>query len=395
MGSPLIWFGRAAKFLVDKITFESGPSIQAGNLNPTVTAVDGESGDQYNSSLTSAIYVKQDSGSTTNWAMLDDASNEIPSGGTTGQFLEKQSNSNYDVDWANPAFIGLAGYPSIHIGTAAQIIATDGSSSATVSLDATTGALFIDITDNVDAANINMSPTSIDLVATSVLINGASFQDALALKADLESPEFTGTVQGISAAMVGLGSVDNTSDASKPVSTDQQTALNLKANLASPTFTGTVVLPSGQALIAPALGTPASGVATNLTGTATGLTAGNALVVERITCVVNGQGAAIAAGDLHEITIPYACTINSVTLLSSLTGSIVLDIRKCTYAGFPGSLASICAAAKPTLSSADKSEDVTLTGWTVAIAAGDVIRFVVDSASTVQRVTMSLKVTRT
>lgn len=39
---------------------------------------------------------------------------------------------------------------------------------------------------------------------------------------------------------VGLSSVDNTSDAAKPVSTAQQTALNLKANLASPTFTGTV-----------------------------------------------------------------------------------------------------------------------------------------------------------
>lgn len=39
---------------------------------------------------------------------------------------------------------------------------------------------------------------------------------------------------------IGLGNVDNTSDAGKPVSTAQQTALNLKANLASPTFTGTV-----------------------------------------------------------------------------------------------------------------------------------------------------------
>jgi hypothetical protein len=41
-------------------------------------------------------------------------------------------------------------------------------------------------------------------------------------------------------ADVGLGNVDNTSDAGKPVSTAQQTALDLKANLASPTFSGTV-----------------------------------------------------------------------------------------------------------------------------------------------------------
>jgi hypothetical protein len=44
--------------------------------------------------------------------------------------------------------------------------------------------------------------------------------------------------------MVGLGNVDNTSDANKPVSTATQSALDLKAPLAGPTFTGTVVLPS-------------------------------------------------------------------------------------------------------------------------------------------------------
>lgn len=65
-------------------------------------------------------------------------------------------------------------------------------------------------------------------------------QAAFDLKAPLASPTFTGTVGGITKAMVGLGSVDNTADASKPVSTAQQAALDLKANLASPTFTGTV-----------------------------------------------------------------------------------------------------------------------------------------------------------
>lgn len=65
-------------------------------------------------------------------------------------------------------------------------------------------------------------------------------QAALDTKAPIASPTFTGTVSGITAAMVGLGSVNNTSDADKPVSTAQQTALDAKANLASPTFTGTV-----------------------------------------------------------------------------------------------------------------------------------------------------------
>ena len=52
-----------------------------------------------------------------------------------------------------------------------------------------------------------------------------------------------GNVIGITKTMVGLGNVDNTSDANKPVSTAQQSALNLKSTIASPTFTGIVTTP--------------------------------------------------------------------------------------------------------------------------------------------------------
>ncbi|MEK0422422.1 MAG: hypothetical protein RLZ95_332, partial [Bacteroidota bacterium] len=56
----------------------------------------------------------------------------------------------------------------------------------------------------------------------------------------------TGGTTSIDARMnLGIGNIDNTSDANKPVSTAQQTALDLKANLASPTFTGLPVLPTG------------------------------------------------------------------------------------------------------------------------------------------------------
>ena len=65
--------------------------------------------------------------------------------------------------------------------------------------------------------------------------------------ATLASPTFTGNVSGISATMVGLGSVDNTADTAKPVSTAQQTALDLKANLASPALTGTPTAPTAAA----------------------------------------------------------------------------------------------------------------------------------------------------
>lgn len=55
----------------------------------------------------------------------------------------------------------------------------------------------------------------------------------------------TSILDGVTKTEVGLGNVDNTSDANKPVSTAQQSAIDLKANIASPTFTGTTNVSSG------------------------------------------------------------------------------------------------------------------------------------------------------
>jgi len=62
----------------------------------------------------------------------------------------------------------------------------------------------------------------------------STISTALGLKAPLANPTFTGTVAGVTSTHVGLGNVDNTSDANKPVSTATQTALDLKLNLSDP-----------------------------------------------------------------------------------------------------------------------------------------------------------------
>ncbi len=58
----------------------------------------------------------------------------------------------------------------------------------------------------------------------------ASIVTLVGTKAPLASPTFTGTVSGVSKAMVGLDSVDNTTDANKPLSTADIAALALKAD---------------------------------------------------------------------------------------------------------------------------------------------------------------------
>lgn len=119
-------------------------------------------------------------------------------------------------------------------------------------------------------------------------------------------------------------------------------------------------------------------------------------VMAAIEYVFDGGGAALTTGIKGDIRIPFACTVNSATLLADQAGSIVVDIWKDTYANYPPTVAdTITAAAKPTLAAATKSEDTTLTGWTTAIAAGDTLRFNIDSITTCTRVVLILKVTRT
>ncbi|MFN7019897.1 MAG: hypothetical protein ACK4WH_01040 [Phycisphaerales bacterium] len=90
---------------------------------------------------------------------------------------------------------------------------------------------------------------------------------------------------------------------------------------------------------------------------------------------------------------PYACTIKSWRLTSDVSGSAVIDIWKDTYANYPPTVAdTITAAAKPTLSSAQKNESSTLTGWTTSISAGDALIFKVDSCSTCTRLYLTLDV---
>ena len=92
------------------------------------------------------------------------------------------------------------------------------------------------------------------------LANNISYQ--LGFKAPLASPAFSGTVTGITKAMVGLASVDNTSDYDKPISSAQQSALNLKASIASPVFTGTPSLPTGTTAVTQTAGDLSTKLAT-------------------------------------------------------------------------------------------------------------------------------------
>lgn len=115
--------------------------------------------------------------------------------------------------------------------------------------------------------------------------------------------------------------------------------------------------------------------------------------ITTLTFIIDGGGSAITTGQKGHLEIPFACTILGWTILADVSGSIVVDVWKDTYANFPPTVAdTIAGTEKPTLASVQKNQDLALATWTTLINAGDILAFNVDSAATVTRVTLSLKV---
>jgi hypothetical protein len=161
--------------------------------------------------------------------------------------------------------------------SAAEINILDGATLSTTELnyvDGVTSAIQAQIDLKAPLANPTFTGTIAGITSTMVglgNVNNTSdankpistaTQTALDLKAPSANPTFTGTVTGVTASHVGLGSVNNTSDADKPVSTATQTALDLKANLASPTFTGAPTLPTGTVAVTQTAGNNTTALAT-------------------------------------------------------------------------------------------------------------------------------------
>lgn len=142
-------------------------------------------------------------------------------------------------------------------------------------------------------------------------------------------------------------------------------------------------------------------VRVNSSGTIVDIEGTTAGIIADISFIIDGGGSAITTGVKGDLEIDFACTVNSATLLADQAGAIVVDIFKCTYAQYdagathPVSGDKITSATPPTITASNtKSQDTTLSSWITSISAGDILRFNVNSAATITRVTLILKVTR-
>jgi hypothetical protein len=115
--------------------------------------------------------------------------------------------------------------------------------------------------------------------------------------------------------------------------------------------------------------------------------------VASINYAIDGGGSVPSTGFKGQLSIPASCTLTGWVITADQSGSAVVDVLRSTYAGFP-TTSSIAGTDLPTLITAQKNEDLTLTGWgSTAINAGDQIQFHLNSVATVTRLNVTLNVT--
>lgn len=165
------------------------------------------------------------------------------------------------------------------------------------------------------------------------------------------------------------------------------------ANATYITQTADATLTAEQALSSLATGLLKVTTGTGVLSTATGSdvpTHSHTSVTTGLSVVIDGGGATITTGIKFDVEIPFAATITAVRLFADQTGSISVALWKDTYANFPPVVGDEIGTYGIT--------DATKNNWTgqsLAVAAGDIIRFNVNSVTTIQRCTVALTMTRT
>lgn len=145
----------------------------------------------------------------------------------------------------------------------------------------------------------------------------------------------TGNVT-LTSSDVGLGNVDNTSDLNKPISNDTQDALDLKAPLDSPSFTGTPTAPTPVTsdvsaklattqYVTDKIGEFSTGV-TSVSTTApivdTGTSSNPTIGIDNATTSTDG---AMSSGDKSKIDgIEAGAEVNTVDSVNNKTGAVTI-----------------------------------------------------------------------
>lgn len=219
-------------------------------------------------------------------------SGNVPVGGTTGQVLKKTSNADYATSWGNTitsavTSVGLA-LPSDFTVTNSPVTSTGTLTGAWATTPTGTGAV-------VRATNPTISNLTVPgNIAVGTLNNLVFTNPVGAATLTLGSSKTVSIPNSLT-----LAGTDGTTVTFQ--GTDTYVSRTSTDTLTNKTLTAPV-------MTAPVLGTPASGVATNLTGTAAGLTAGNVTTNANLTGAVTSTGNATSLGSFTSANLKAALT---------------------------------------------------------------------------------------
>ncbi|MDA5220979.1 hypothetical protein PDN92_29905, partial [Escherichia coli] len=90
-------------------------------------------------------------------------------------------------------------------------------------------------------------------------------------------------------------------------------------------------------------------------------------------------------------SLGYTANALSWRVVSTMTGSCDIDVRKTTYSNFPGSFSSIVGGDAPKLISQNKRENAGITAW-AQIGVNDILEFSLTGASGINNVNLFIKV---
>lgn len=109
----------------------------------------------------------------------------------------------------------------------------------------------------------------------------------------------------------------------------------------------------------------------------------------QVTIQIANGGSAITASQYGVVRIPNTFTVTGWDIVGEPSGSVVVDLWTDTYANFPPTVADTCAGSeKPTLTTAIKNQDVSITTWNTTLTNAYYLKWNVDSATTVTNVSV-------
>lgn len=110
-----------------------------------------------------------------------------------------------------------------------------------------------------------------------------------------------------------------------------------------------------------------------------------------ITLGIDNGDTVIPTGTTAQVVAPYAGTITGWRILGTPAATVEVDVRKKAGA-VPSSADTIVASDPPALTAASVASSTALTGWTTAVAAGDVLVMSVTANNLTTRITLVLEV---